>query len=195
MTCWLTVTKSRATWIISTKMASVDYVHDAWSKLSINSGFRFDLKPEQKDAVNCLLEGRDVFAVMPTGVSKSFIFQLFSMAIEQKKTFEGKPSNSAILIICPLNSLIEDQVKEGNSLGLKCASVQDLEFSSDNPLPQLLFLSAEKALDSEFKRILKDPSSKVHKQRELIVVDESHTVEIWTGKRFVRWFVNILLCL
>ena len=24
------------------------------------------------------------------------------------------------------------------------------------------------------------------KQLELIVVDESHTVEIWTGKRFVR---------
>ena len=113
---------------------------------------------------------------MQTGVGKSFIFQLFSLAIEQK-TFEGKPSNSAILIICPLNSLIEDQVKEGKSLGLKCASVQDLEFSSDNPLPQLLFLSAEKALDSEFKRILKDPSSKVHKQLELIVVDESHTVE------------------
>ena len=54
-------------------MASVDYVQDACSKLSINSGFRFDLKPEQKDAVNCLLEGRDVFAVMPTGVCKSFI--------------------------------------------------------------------------------------------------------------------------
>ena len=110
------------------------------------------------------------------------------MAIEQKKTFEGKPSNSAILIICLLNSLIEDEVKEGKSLDLRCASVQDLEFSSDNPLPQLLFFSAEKALDSEFKRILKDPSSmaKVHKQLELIVVDESHTVEIWTRKRFVR---------
>ena len=77
-------------------------------------------------------------------------------------------------------------MKEGKSLGLKCASVQHLEFSSDNPLPQLLFLSAEKAIDSEFKRILKDPSSKVHKQLELIVVDESHAVEIWTGKRFVR---------
>ena len=135
-------------------MASVDFVQDACSKFSINSGFRFDLKPEQRDAVNCLLEERDVFAVMPTVVVKSFIFQQFSMAIEQKKTFEGKPSNSAILIICSLNSLIEDQVKEAKSLGLKCASVQDLEFSSDNSLPQLLFLSAEKALDSEFKTIL-----------------------------------------
>ena len=151
------------------------------------------LKLEQKDAVNCLLEGRGVFALMPTGFGKSFIFQLFSMAIERKKTFEGKTSNSALLIICPLNGLIEDWEKEWKSLGLNCASVQDLKFSSDNPLPQLLFLWAERALDSEFKRILKDPSSKVHKQLELIVVDESHTVEIWTGKRFVHWFVKILL--
>ena len=127
----------------------------------------------------------DISAVMLTDFGKSFIFQLSSMAIDQKKTFEGKPSNSAILIICPLNSLIEDQVKEGKSLGLRCASVQDLQFSSDNPLPQLLFLSAGKALESEFKGIIKDPSSKVHRQLELLVVDESHTVEIWTWKRFV----------
>ena len=108
------------------------------------------------------------------------------MAIEQNKAFEGKPLHSAILTICPLNSLSEDQVKEGKYLRLKCASVQDLEFSSDNPLAPLLFLSAEKALDNEFKRILKDPSSKVHKQPELKVVDESHTMEIWTGKGLVH---------
>ena len=106
------------------------------------------------------------------------LFSNCSLPIEQKKAFEGKLSHSAILTICPLNSLSEYQVKEGKSLGLKCASVQDLEFSSDNPLPQLLFLSAEKALDNEFKRILKDPPSKVHKQPELKVVDESHKMEI-----------------
>jgi len=56
---------------------------------------------------------------MPTGFGKSFIFQLFSVAIEQKKTFEGKTFNGAILIICPFSSLIEDWEKEGKSLGLK----------------------------------------------------------------------------
>ena len=91
-----------------------------------------------------------------------------------------------ILVICPLKSLIEDQIKEGQSLGLTCASLQDVNNLVDDNLPQLLFASAEKALDNDFKRILKDRSSKVHQQVELIVVDESHTVEIWTGKRFVR---------
>lgn len=49
---------------------------------------------------------------MPTGFGKSFIFQLFSMAIERKKTFEGKRLISALLIICALNSLIEDWENE-----------------------------------------------------------------------------------
>ena len=43
--------------------------------------------------------------------------------------------------------LIEDQVKEGQPLGLTCASLQDVnDLFSDNPVPQHLFASAEKAL-------------------------------------------------
>ena len=75
--------------------------------------------------MNCLLEGRDVFAVMPTGFGKSF-FQLFSTAIEQKKISEGLHANSVILVICPLISLIKDQIKEGQLLGLTRASLQDV---------------------------------------------------------------------
>ena len=37
----------------------MDYVEDAFSKLLVNSGFIIDLKPDQKEAVNCLLKGRD----------------------------------------------------------------------------------------------------------------------------------------
>lgn len=36
------------------------------------------LKPEQKDAVTRLLNGKDVMAILPTGFGKSVIFQLFS---------------------------------------------------------------------------------------------------------------------
>ena len=38
----------------------------------INSDLSFKLKLKQKITVNCLLEGKDVFAVMPTGFGKSF---------------------------------------------------------------------------------------------------------------------------
>ena len=124
--------------------------------------------------------------MIPPGFGKSFIFQLSSTVIEQEKISEGLHPNIVILVICPFKSLIEDQVKERQSLGLTCASLQDVNNPCDDNLPQLLFASAENALDNDFKRILKDRSSKVHQQVELIVVDESHTVEIWTGKTFVR---------
>ena len=94
---------------------------------AFGSDLSFELKQEQKIAVNCLLEGRDVFAVMPTGFGKSFIFQLFSTAIEQKKISQGLHPNSVNLVICSLISLIEDQIKEGQSLGLTCASLQDVK--------------------------------------------------------------------
>ena len=98
-------------------MASVDYVQGAFLKLSVNSDLSFEIKQEQKIVVNCLLEGRDFFVVMPTGFGKSFFFQLFSTAIEQKKISEGLHPNSVILVICPLISLIEDQIKEGQFCG------------------------------------------------------------------------------
>ena len=40
----------------------------------------FGLKVEQKEAVESLLRGKDVFGVLPTGFGKSLIFQLFVLA-------------------------------------------------------------------------------------------------------------------
>ena len=89
-----------------TRLASVDFVtQGAFLKLSVNSNLHFEQKQGQRIAVNCLLEGKDVFAVMPTGFGKSFIFQLFSTAIEEKKISEGKHPNSVILVICLLLSV------------------------------------------------------------------------------------------
>ena len=50
----------------------VDFVQGAFLELLIDSDLRFGLKLEQIIPVNCLLEGRDVFAVMPTGFGMSF---------------------------------------------------------------------------------------------------------------------------
>ena len=76
--------------------------------------------------MNCLLEERNVFAVIPTGFGKSFIFQLFSTVIEQEKILEGLHPNSVILVISPFKSLVEDQIKVRQYLGLTCASLQDV---------------------------------------------------------------------
>ena len=54
-------------------------------ELLIDSDLIFELKLEQKIPLNRLLEGRDVFAKMPTGFGKSFFQPCSITAIEQKK--------------------------------------------------------------------------------------------------------------
>ena len=58
-------------------MASVDFVQGAFLKLFVYSDLSFALKQDQKIAVNCLLEGRDVFAVWPTDFGIIFILFIF----------------------------------------------------------------------------------------------------------------------
>ena len=98
---------------------NVGYVLKAFRKLSIESNDVVHLKDEQEKTVDCLLDGRDVLAVMPTGFG--IIFQLFATAMTVKKVHEGHHSDTVVLVVFPLTSIIQ----EGNSLGLDCAALKD----------------------------------------------------------------------
>ena len=52
-----------------------------------------------------LLRGNDVLTVFPTGFGKSILFQLLP------KFFPVKADNDIVIVVCPLNSIIEDQLK------------------------------------------------------------------------------------
>ena len=69
------------------------------------------------------------------------------------------------------------------SLGISCHHLQDIKELGKSAF-QLVF-SAERVMEKDFKNMLKDSSSTLHNNVCIIVVDESHTVETWTGKRFV----------
>ena len=60
------------------------------------------LKEEQKLAVEALLSGKDIMAVLPTGFGKSIIYQSFVMA----KNFANTASSS-IVVVVPLRSIID----------------------------------------------------------------------------------------
>ena len=49
--------------------------------------------------------------------------------------------------------------------------------------PQFLYCTAENVLQTPFLGELKNNNTAIHKAVSAIVVDESHTVESWTGKR------------
>ncbi|KAM7434696.1 3 flap structured DNA binding [Porites harrisoni] len=140
------------------------------------------LKDKQEEALKSLLDGKDVFAVLPTGFGKSLIYQSFVIA----KEMEGRVTDPCCLVIVPLRSIVEEQVNY-NDFGMTAKgfekSSEALKDIKSNKY-KLIYASAEQALSSEFLSLLKDDSSELKKSLSLIVVDESHTVETWgKGKK------------
>ena len=58
-------------------------------------------------------------------------FQLCGAEEMIKKVHKGQHSRNVVLVTCQLISIIQDQVKEGTSLGLDCAAIKDVtDFSN-----------------------------------------------------------------
>ena len=60
---------------------------------ALTSKLGFVLKPEQKDAVESLLRGKDVFGVLPTDFGKSLIYQLFVVEEPNANNFLAAHNN------------------------------------------------------------------------------------------------------
>ena len=135
------------------------------------------MKDKQEEALKSLLDGKDVFAVLPTGFGKSLIYQSFVIA----KVMEGCITDLCCLVIVLLRSIVEEQVNY-NDFGMTAKgfekSSEALKDIKSNKY-KLIYASAEQALWSEFLSLLRDDSSELKKSLSLIVVDESHTVETW----------------
>ena len=143
----------------------------------------FQLKTEQRDAIKHLALNKDVLAVLPTGFGKSMIFRCL---VRLKQLLLKK--HCCVVVVCPLRSIVEDQVVEAQELGLKATSmsgvaVEDLEGF------ELIFGSAEEVLASDFLSALRESESTLKVAIEAVLVDESHTVETWTGERYVIEYI------
>ena len=161
----------------SCKMAFLQYANekDIVSKIRAIGSC---LKKEQEEAVGKLLLGEDVVAILPTGFGKSRIFHAYS------RVKDNEMNGSVVLVIAPLASIINDQITSLRSSGYPVA---DLKVLQQDDLERcdfkILFSSAEDVLTRKFQDHLIDHQSELHKRLCCIVVDESHTVETWTGKR------------
>ena len=136
------------------------------------------LKEEQEKAVVELLSEKDVLAILPTGFGKSLIYTIFALA-----STDLRSARTSVLVISPLKSLINDQIAEMESLDCNAMGLTSENHDSvfKDP-PMFLFCSAEKVLEKPFLNGLKAKTN-LHEAVSAIVVDESHTVESWTGKR------------
>ena len=135
------------------------------------------LKNEQSQAIKCLLKGRDVLAVLPTGFGKSAIYQSFLLAEDIRRVC----SKPCVLVIVPLRCIIDEHLRS-NDFGLRMTafgkSAGLLDDIKANKF-QIVYASAEEALSPEFLSLLKDESSPFRSELSLIVVDECHTVNTW----------------
>jgi len=79
-------------------------------KVLSENGQQIDLKPEQGAAIKSSVHGQDAFAILLTGFGKSAIYQIL-VQVKEKILKDC----ACVLVICPLQSLIEDQIKEAKS--------------------------------------------------------------------------------
>ena len=83
-----------------------------------------ELKAEQRLIIETIVARREVFGQLPTGYCKSLTFQLLPGVLSSLKAKGYEfPPNPLVVVISPLISIVEDQVKNLRSLGVKAGYI------------------------------------------------------------------------
>uniref|UniRef100_A0A2D4PLK1 ATP-dependent DNA helicase n=2 Tax=Micrurus surinamensis TaxID=129470 RepID=A0A2D4PLK1_MICSU len=135
-------------------------------------------RPLQLEAINATMAGRDVFLVMPTGGGKSLCYQL-----------PAQGSQGFTLVICPLISLMEDQLMMLEQLGISATLLNassskehvkwvHAEMLSHNSQLKLLYVTPEKIAKS---KMFMSKLEKAYQTGQLtrIAIDEVHCCSQW----------------
>lgn len=153
------------------KPVSPDRAHRA--RIILKSVFGYDdFRPGQDEVIAAVLNGEDVFAVMPTGSGKSMCYQLPALADEAGMT----------LVISPLVALMRDQVGQLTALGVAAATINSANDDDENRMAwrkmrngelKLLFVSPEKLASDNMIMVLRDSGIR------RLAIDEAHCVSQW----------------
>ena len=170
-------------------------------EFSLNNGNfpSLNLKTLQMKCFEYMLEGQDVIGVLPTGFGKSMLFHLLPHFIPVKTT------RNIVIVVCPLNSIIEDQLKVLKDRRIT-ADVLQLAVNEKEPAENLfgneqepsehvvpdstkfprdvvngntsiVFAHPEALLSKEGRELM---GSKVFQDNVVAcIVDEAHCVELW----------------
>ncbi len=138
---------------------------------SLKKYFGFNqFKPGQEETLISLLSGYSTLAILPTGTGKSLCYQLF-----------GKMTQSKVLVISPLISLMQDQVEQikYQKLGGAIALTSNLTGNERKYVLnhfdqfQFIFASPEILQNQYLFNVIKNAHIR------LMVVDEAHCIAQW----------------
>lgn len=148
----------------------VDYSAFTLAQLERTYGYH-EFRLGQFEAINAIVNGRDLLAVMPTGSGKSICYQLPAT----------RPGTFSI-VVSPLRALMRDQVRALRERNVRAALV-DSEIAFDERRRiyqealkgnmQLLYVTPERLRMSEFLNFAR------YVRIDLLAVDEAHCVLQW----------------
>ena len=119
------------------------------SALEKNNLNGFTLRPKQVICLDYLYRGIDVVAVLPTGFGKSLIYQVLPFLMPLKE------QNNIVIVVAPLNSIIEDQIGTLKDRGIK-VDILHTESGISTQIEKLFDNSDEASCESDSLNKLQD---------------------------------------
>ena len=147
-----------------------DKYHTPEQALKILLGYD-SFRAGQKSVIDSILAGRDAFAVMPTGAGKSVCYQIPAVLLP-----------GITLVVSPLISLMQDQVKALNEAGVPAAFINSSLSEKDynetirrarQGIYKIIYIAPERLVTEGFLALAKSvPVS-------MVTVDEAHCISQW----------------